>query len=390
MEGVRMIGVIVGLVVGGLILIGTLILVLIYWLATQDVFFTLVREAEAKAVMKGDSFCKFVTSHAGYHFEKSGTNREKWRVEGGDGEPNFLEKWLGIDWIGIPPFYKIYQYTQSWASRVPETRDGRTVFVSKQEKKDLDSIFLRDDVYVNTVANTETKERIPLNTTYIMRARSVNPYLSLFGVQHWLEAAHGLIDQTVRDYIGTRTFEELVSQEARAKSGVKEGLWNWLTGSGIIDTLETEYGIRISSVDITEIDPAGELAKNFVEASTREYVATQERRRKEIEAEGEATAITKVADAINGGGAAGVLAVQSRTMTDLSKGTAATVVIPSNIADIFGQFGQLVANGRGATTPPLAPTPTAPVANTDTGGKKKRHRSRRRKNPGTNAGKGGK
>jgi len=364
-----MVGVIVGLIIGGAILVATLLWLLIYWLASQDIFFTIVREAEAKAVMRGDSFCKFVTSHAGHHFKKSGTDRERWQVEDGDRKQSQLEKWLGIALIGVPPFYKIYCYTQSWASRVQETKDGITVFVSKQEKKDLDSIFLRDDVYVNTVANTETVERIPLNTTYIMRARSVNPYLSLFGVQHWLEAAHGLIDQTVRDYIGTRTFEQLVSEEARAESGVKEGLWNWLTGSEIIDKLKTEYGIKVSSVDITEIDPAGELARDFVEASTRKYVAEQEKIRLKIEAEGRAEAIQAEVKAIKEGGAAAMLAVQSRTLTAIGAGASTKFIMPTNLADMFG--GLVGGLAQKPNTPPEPDKKYKPTRRGTRGGKGK-------------------
>lgn len=91
------------------------------WLAKGDILYTEVPERTAKAIMRSGSLDHFVMSLKEYHLNKPGSRRfdptkPEWEVLKNRPNKNYddrnpLSRWLGLYWVGIPPFRKVYSYT---------------------------------------------------------------------------------------------------------------------------------------------------------------------------------------------------------------------------------------------------------------------------------------
>ncbi len=333
MEGF-MLGMGIGAIIGTIGLVVVAIALGIYHLAKKDLFFTFVPEGEAKLVVRGDSYVETLMSLRGHHIDP--ITRDV--VEGEADLPWLARRW-GIYWVGIAPFYKVHEKNQKWASYEQRQEGGQVVYVAVPVEKTVKSVLVRDDVYVVTIPAAETNEQIPLNVTYTFKARSVNPYKTIFMVQHWLEAVNARIGQGGREYIGDRSYENLTKgrkiDNEETPSEERE-FQSWLTGLGVIRKIKDEFGIEISDIGIVSIAPASDLARDFIQASTKIYVAEQNKQAQIKAAEGESASIDIRAEMIKKHGEIGELIVNNDTARAMAQGPSNIVVGSDILAAIAG------------------------------------------------------
>lgn len=313
---------------------------LIIFLMWRTGFFTIVKESEAKVVVKFESFHKIIFTDKNRFLDDEGNITE------GNGRKTNIWGLGGIHWVGIPPFYQIYRKKTSWTSREIDTDEkGRSISKDVTKKKvSVDAILIRFDVYSHTILKAECSGNVPLDVTYIINSRCKNPYKALFLIEHWEEAVFGALDQSLRDYIGTKTYDDLISKEASKKV---EGLFSWLEERGIISDIENHYGIEVRSCDIIEINPD----EKFIEVSTEKYRAEQKAIAAKYQAEAitklgtaEADAVTAMAMAINQPG--GREAAQLRGLKALAEGKNNTVFIGDGVKNAPGLILPTPTSGK--------------------------------------------
>ena len=325
------------------LLILVILAILVWALAINDYFVTLMPAMRAKARMLNEDLCKMLMSYTSKIFafedplnyvsvsqEIEGEPDEKlWRKQKTRlGEIAFARKQLGlkgvkeindpydivpdirdeeikskniflpkflrnIRWVGIPPFYKIYSYRFRWASFEQRCDLTTGVLVTRPViiEKALRYITLKDDVYNMTVESAETQEVIPLNVEIAITANIINPKKALFQIEKWLEVIINQVGAKIRKFVGTQGYFELVQAKFEEKNLLsndlkEERLLSDKNLEFIISSIRSIYGVNIKRIQIKELNPATKEAEEFIKASIQEFISARQSAGWKKEAEG--------------------------------------------------------------------------------------------------------
>lgn len=227
-------------------------------LAKKNLFFTLVEEGTAKAIMSFGGFQKIIFQYRGKKMTAEGDIKN---LPNEEQQETFWKKQIGgLRWLGIPGLKSLYVYKKPQSGEIVE-RD-----------RDQDYILLKNDVYLAVVKSAEADEMVPLDVQLLITTQCINPYKALFGVQDWLEMIINRSEATFRQYVAEFTFEDLVSNRQSAGKELKKRLER----SQLLEQFRGTYGIEIISIEMKDIDPAGAGKKAIEEAATKQWVAKQE------------------------------------------------------------------------------------------------------------------
>jgi len=258
------VGAIIFLAVAG---IGLFFLVF-YELAPRNIFFTFVEEGSAKAVVRAGKFVRALMEWRGYTFN------EEWDVIPGE-SPRILG---GLRFFGLWPLEQIYVYRFQWIGVKP---DGTT---DTHKERELDYIFVKEDVYFREVPNAEDKNKLPITIKLILPIRVINPYRALFRIQNWLEAVLNRIVDKVRESIGRMTYESIISDRQQAIKVIRD------TIAPILEEYRNEYGVSVRQVEFLEFEPP----EAFRTATIQAYLAERDKEKIIILAEAEKRRLDKV------------------------------------------------------------------------------------------------
>ncbi|MBX4210527.1 hypothetical protein KW783_00955 [Candidatus Parcubacteria bacterium] len=309
-------------------------------LAEKDLFFTVVTEGQAKAILRNQRFYRAVMSFkkhrfrgntdltaieraaipaAGidetdeelkrrlkvkrltpaqknlrqhYSFDDLVAKRkiDEWDIIPGEDTVSRLQKipligktLAGIRWVGLPPFATVYEYRFSWVSYEQKDEDG-TLSAEKhpvpREEKNMRHILVQEYVYHVIVTDAETKEGVPVRIALLLTIAIVNPRKALFNVKHWLDAVTNQTEPDVREYIGTKEFEELYEDLSVTSEALKKSLKQ-------LDHFLADYGADVRLVQVQTVDPSGEDARRYRTLSTRQYEADQNAKKTRTDADAE-------------------------------------------------------------------------------------------------------
>jgi len=265
--------------------------------------FTFVKEGTAKAIKKFGQFYKIIYSYND-HAKDVDDNIVPEKGKGGA----FLG---GLKFVGIRFIHTIDRRDFNWMAWEQMEKDGKIEDRPIPKKvKNMDYILLQDDIYYAMLDKVECANMVPLNVALLLRAKITNPKKARFRVQNWYEAMINLVKPAARLWVGTKTYKELTSND----TGILAALFEYL--SQIREQLKNDYGVDLLSVGIGTIDPASELAKQFIEASTKEYLAEQEKKSITTLADAEVERVEKVYSKIKEHGPAGM---QIRALESIDK-----------------------------------------------------------------------
>lgn len=242
-------------------------------------FFTIVPEGCCKAVMKMGKFQRLIIQWKGFKFD------QEWNVVPGE-EHHPLG---GLRWIGIPPFYGVYNYYFSWTG---VDVDGSLV---PHKKELLDYVLLMEDVYWCKISAAEDANLLPLDVELLVTMRVVNPYRAMFKVQNWSEMVMNRLKPLFREYVASVSFKDLLLK----KEEKKQEIFRHLRESGILEEFEKDYGIKIKEggIEIKNVDPTQvEGMPSLREVTLRKYIAEQDRERIKVEALAEKDRLATVAE----------------------------------------------------------------------------------------------
>jgi len=197
-------------------------------------------------------------------------------------------------------------------------------FVDRMVKVDLRVITM--DVPSQEVI---TKDNVTVRVNAVVYFRVVDPESSVVKVLDHIRATSQISQTTLRNVLGQSELDELLSQREKLNQMLQK----------IIDEHTDPWGIKVSTVEIKEV----ELAEEMKRSMAAQAEAERERRAKIIHAEGEFQAAEKLAQA------AAIIgreptAIQLRflsTITEIASEKNSTILfpIPIEFLKAFGSFG---------------------------------------------------
>jgi regulator of protease activity HflC (stomatin/prohibitin superfamily) len=128
-----------------------------------------------------------------------------------------------------------------------------------------------------------TRDNVTIKVNAVVYFRVIDPMKAVIDVENYLYATSQLSQTTLRSVLGQAELDELLSQRDKQNARLQ----------GIIDTGTEPWGIKVSNVEVKNVD----LPQEMQRAIARQAEAERERRAKVISAEGEFQASTRLADA---------------------------------------------------------------------------------------------
>lgn len=262
--------------VGGVVWLGVVTFLLIYfWLAPSNHFFTFVKEGTAKFIVRGDKFEKCLIQWEGWTFVYDKAHPDKWNVIKGD-EKHFFG---GLRFYGLWPLFDAYIYKFRWSGI---TEEGN---VQRREEW-LDYVLLKDDVYWCKVDKCEDKNLLPLEIELLLTIRVKNPYKACFAIQNWLETVINRTKPFIRTHITQKSYDEWIG----TRKALGKELMRKLYLVKLLKEFDDSYGIEVKRVEVKEINPP----EGYREKTLAPYLAELDKKAVIIQAEGERqAAITK-------------------------------------------------------------------------------------------------
>jgi regulator of protease activity HflC (stomatin/prohibitin superfamily) len=192
-----------------------------------------------------------------------------------------------------------------------------------------------------------TRDNVPARVTAVTYFHVVDPNKSVVEVEDVLSATSQIAQTTLRSVLGKAELDTLLAERERLNEDLQK----------IIDDQTEPWGIKVTAVEIKDV----EIPEDMQHAIARQAEAERERRAKIINAEGEAQAATKLAEA------ADVISrnpvtIQLRylqTLLEIGGEQNSTVIFPLPI-DLIGPLMQSLNGNRAEASGSASPTAIAP------------------------------
>jgi regulator of protease activity HflC (stomatin/prohibitin superfamily) len=196
-------------------------------------------------------------------------------------------------------------------------------FVDRMVKVDLRVVTM--DVPSQEVI---TKDNVTVRVNAVVYFRVVDPEASVVKVLDHIRATSQISQTTLRNVLGQSELDELLSQREKLNQMLQK----------IIDEHTDPWGVKVSTVEIKEV----ELAEEMKRSMAAQAEAERERRAKIIHAEGELQASEKLAQAAHVIGREPT-AIQLRflsTLSEIASEKNSTILFPMPI-EFLKAFGRL-------------------------------------------------
>ena len=178
-----------------------------------------------------------------------------------------------------------------------------------------------------------TKDNVPARVTAVAYYRVVDPNNAVTQVESFEKATLQIAQTTLRSVLGGADLDTLLSERDRLNEELQH----------VIDAQTEPWGIKVTTVEIKDV----EIPQSMQHAIARQAEAERERRAKIINAEGEAQAAAKLAEAADviGRNPTTLQLRYLQTLREIGGNQNSTVVFPMPI-DLMKPV--LDAIGRGA------------------------------------------
>jgi len=148
-------------------------------------------------------------------------------------------------------------------------------------------ISLRTVVMDVPTQDVITQDNVSIKVNAVVYFRVIEPQKAVIGVENFLMATSQLSQTTLRSVLGQSELDDILSQREKINHKLQQ----------IIDSNTEPWGIKVSDVEVKQID----LPQEMQRAMAKQAEAERERRSKIIAAEGEFQASQRLAeDALDG------------------------------------------------------------------------------------------
>lgn len=207
------------------------------------------------------------------------------------------DTFLGMYWIGIWPFYKIYYRHQQWMEW-QSTSEGRRI---RHRDEMTPFLIVKPFEYAMYLENGEDKKGLPLDVWFTVILEPVNAYTPIFGIDDAYGQVQTLCLGQALLYLKTKEFAELgkdldgpLDQDDFC-SKIKL-LNNQIPGREPGENILKVLGYKILDTKINSIAIGGELKNELLKTSVLEYQAQEKAKAQEAEAEGIKKSKIKIAE----------------------------------------------------------------------------------------------
>jgi regulator of protease activity HflC (stomatin/prohibitin superfamily) len=191
-----------------------------------------------------------------------------------------------------------------------------------------------------------TKDNVPARVTAVCYYRVVDPNNAVTQVESYDSATLQIAQTTLRSVLGGADLDTLLSERDRLNDELQH----------VIDAQTEPWGIKVTTVEIKDV----EIPQAMQHAIARQAEAERERRAKIINAEGEAQAATKLAEAADviGRNPTTLQLRYLQTLREIGGNQNSTVVFPMPIdlmKPVLEAIGRGTGNGGEEEPPSLGP-----------------------------------
>ena len=200
-----------------------------------------------------------------------------------------------------------------------------------------------------------TRDNVPARVTAVAYYRVINPNDAVTQVESFHQATLQIAQTTLRSVLGGADLDTLLSERDRLNDELQH----------VIDAQTEPWGIKVTMVEIKDV----EIPQSMQHAIARQAEAERERRAKIINAEGEAQAAAKLAEAADviGRNPTTLQLRYLQTLREIGATQNSTVVFPMPIdlvkpvLDAVSQAGRTDASPVAPETRALESAPVPPL-----------------------------
>jgi regulator of protease activity HflC (stomatin/prohibitin superfamily) len=170
-----------------------------------------------------------------------------------------------------------------------------------------------------------TSDNVSIKVNAVVYFRVIEPQKAIVQVENFHAATSQISQTTLRSVLGQSELDDLLSQRDVINHKLQQ----------IIDSQTEPWGIKVSNVEVKQID----LPQEMQRAMAKQAEAERERRSKVISAEGEFQASQRLADAakILGGEASALTLRYLQTLREIATENNSTTIFPVPI-DLLKPF----------------------------------------------------
>jgi regulator of protease activity HflC (stomatin/prohibitin superfamily) len=184
-------------------------------------------------------------------------------------------------WINILKEYE--RAVTFWLGRLSSQPKGPGLVFIFWPFETMMKISLRTIVLDVPPQDVITRDNVSVKVNAVLYFRVVEPGRAVVSVENYLYATSQLAQTTLRSVLGQADLDELLSEREQLNVKLQE----------IIDTHTDPWGIKVSMVEVKNVD----LTQEMQRAMARQAEAEREKRAKIIHASGELEASAKLAEA---------------------------------------------------------------------------------------------
>ena len=217
-------------------------------------------------------------------------------------------------WINILKEYE--RAVTFWLGRLSAHPKGPGLVLIFWPFETMTKISLRTIVAPVPPQDVITRDNVSVKVSAVLYFRVVEPSRAVVEVDNYLYATSQLAQTTLRSVLGQADLDSLLSERDKLNAQLQE----------IIDTHTDPWGIKVSMVEVKNVD----LTQEMQRAMARQAEAEREKRAKIIHAEGEYQASAKLAEAagVMSGNPVTLQLRYLQTLTEISVEKNSTILFP--------------------------------------------------------------
>jgi len=170
-----------------------------------------------------------------------------------------------------------------------------------------------------------TRDNVSVDVDAVVYMRVMNPGDAIMKVEHYIMATSLLAQTTLRDVLGQRNLDELLTKRDELNLSLQK----------ILDEATDPWGIKVSSVTIKDVS----LPEEMLRAIAKQAEAERERRSRVIMAQGEYEAAKKMAEAARQyqQNPSALRLRELQTLTEIAREKNMIVVTPTQVGTGLGE-----------------------------------------------------
>lgn len=263
-------------------LLAVALCLLAYLLAHWNAYYTFVPSGRMKAVMAGETFVRFIVNVPGFHREvDEQTGDLKPLAPGEKDGRSWINRWLGMYWVGFWPVYTILRYPLRWNQYVKRDDETQSQLKPRDEMTD---VVIFSYPYGFSVPDIETAGNIPVKIEDLLEIEVVNPEKMLFRRAlppgSWIQRVEASNKEAVTLFGSDRDLDELRELKTSRAPGATAAAtplardfendmkyMNERTTERENDGITDLYGVKVVDVRFLGFEPIGEDPRRAAQAA---------------------------------------------------------------------------------------------------------------------------